>query len=57
VVGYISSDGASVHGPNGEPLFYISEEYFCDATGAVLYRDIEDEEEEAPRQEFLPPQD
>jgi hypothetical protein len=47
-VGYISSDGTAVYGPNREFLFSISKGYFCDASGAaVLYCDEEGADESA----------
>jgi hypothetical protein len=45
--GYFTSTG--VCAPNGQPLFFISENYFCDATGVALYyteEELEPEEEE-----------
>jgi hypothetical protein len=36
-LGYVSADGGNVFSPSGQPVFYIADNYFCDASGPVLY--------------------
>src|SRR5262249_49896571 len=43
---YFDYDRRNVYAPNGKPLFYLADNYLCDATGPVLYLDKEEEEED-----------
>jgi hypothetical protein len=54
-VGYIDSDRTGVFAPNRELLFSISDNYFCDASGAaVLYFNEEEAETESEERERPP---